>query len=427
MTGGSDAPALHPARAISPPDWMRAAETAAVMAALSAEGALARFVGGCVRDALLGLPAKDVDIAVPLQPEDALRLLRQAGIRVVPTGLKHGTVTAIQDGRPFEITSLRVDAETFGRHARVAFTDDWRADAGRRDFTINALYADADGTIYDPVGGLADLDAGLVRFIGDPRQRIAEDALRILRYFRFYARFNTGPPDPAALTACAADAGLVTGLSGERVREETFGILRTRRAVQAMDLMDVHGVAGFVLGEKPDLARLSALVAAEARHRLDADPLRRLAVLLSGAAAAESLRLRLRLSNRDGTRLLGLVRMPQDIAAAAADPVGPAARLLLQAQGAALVADLALIAEADGRIADAGPLRQAAAGWRRQVFPLRGADLLALGVPPGRRMGELLQAVEAWWTAGDFRADRTACLAELHRRLQAGPPPGPSA
>lgn len=423
QSAGGDAEPLQPARRIEPPGWMTAAATCAVLRALAAEGARPRFVGGCVRDAVLGLAAKDVDIAVPLRPEEALRLLRAAGIRVVPTGLKHGTVTAIQDGIPFEITALRVDAETFGRHARVAFTGDWRADAGRRDFTINALYAEPDGTVYDPVGGLADLDARVVRFIGDAHRRIAEDALRILRYFRFYARFNPGPPDPDAIAACAVDAGLIERLSGERIREECFGILRTERAAEAMALMQAHGIAVHVLGEAPDLPRLSALVAVEQRHGLAAEPLRRLAAMLSGQEAAHRLRQRLRLSNRDGARLLGLARREPGIVAAAVAPAGPVARRLLQAMGGDGVADQALLAEADGSVADAGPLRKAAAAWRRQVFPLRGADLLARGVPPGPRVGDLLQAIETWWVDGDFRAGREECLAELQRRL-APPAPG---
>lgn len=416
---------LRPARRIPPPDWMTAEATAIVLGALAAEGAAARFVGGCVRDAVLGLPAKDIDIAVPMLPEDSMRLLRRAGVRAEPTGLKHGTVTAIAAHRPFEITSLRVDVESYGRHARVAFTDDWRADAARRDFTINALYADADGTVYDPVGGLADLDARRVRFIGDPRQRIAEDALRILRFFRFCARFHAGPPDPAAFAACAADAALVRALSPERVREECFGILRTAGAAGAWEQMHRAGIAALLLEEAPDLSGLRALAAAEARHGCAADPLRRLAALLSGADSAASLRRRLRLSNRDGARLELLAGRRAGLAAAAAAPGGPAARRLLQGLDGPSVADLALLAEARGEIADAGPLLRAASAWRRLEFPLRGADLLDRGVPPGPELGRLLGAVEEWWAAGDFRAGRDDCLAELRRRLaEAGQGPG---
>ncbi|MFC3229602.1 CCA tRNA nucleotidyltransferase [Marinibaculum pumilum] len=409
---------LEPARRIAPPDWMTDPATRRVVAALAAEGARPRFVGGCVRDALLDHAAKDIDIAVPMRPEAAMQLLRAAGLRVEPTGLDHGTVTAIADHRPFEVTSLRVDAETFGRHARVAFTADWRADAARRDFTMNALYADADGTIYDPVGGLADLDARKVRFIGDPHRRIAEDALRILRFFRFYARFDPGPPDEQAVAACAAAAGLIDGLSGERLRAECLAILATDRAAEALALMAGCGVAAALLGGAADTARLAALVAAERRHDCRPSALRRLAAAKPAGVAAAGLGRRLRLSNREAGRLECLAApLPAEIAAAAAAPQGPAARHLLQSLGAETVADIVLLAEAAAALADAGGLLAAARDWQPIPFPLRGADLLVRGVAPGPAVGEMLQRLRHWWAAGDYRAGRGDCLAELDRRV----------
>ncbi|MEQ8344322.1 MAG: hypothetical protein RLO22_05795 [Sneathiellaceae bacterium] len=421
MTGQA---ALLPARRIAPPDWMTDPATARVVQALAADGAAVRFVGGCVRDALMGIAAKDVDIAVAMRPEVTLRLLRMAGLRAEPTGIAHGTVSAFVDRRTFEVTSLRVDAETFGRHARVAFTDDWRADAARRDFTMNALYADSDGAIYDPIGGLPDLDARKVRFIGEARQRIAEDALRILRFFRFFARFDPGPPDPAALAACAADRHLLRGLSGERLREECLGILRTARAAAAFRLMAECGVAEPLIGPAPALDRLDALVAAEARHGCAPAPQLRLAALLPDRPAAASLADRLRLSNRDAAQLALLVGLPRaqaaELAQAAEAPGGSAARRLLQRHGAAAMAGLALLAEAGGLTEDGGGLIRASRDWQPIGFPLRGADLLARGVPAGPAVGRLLAAVRLWWEEGDYRADRAACLGELDRLLAAG-------
>src|SRR5215510_13136350 len=210
---------------LDPQPWMIAAETVAVMAALSSAGGEARFVGGCVRDALLGRPVTDVDIATHEPPERVMNLLSRAGIKAVPTGIKHGTVTAVIGRKHFEITTLRRDVETYGRHARVEYTNDWAADAARRDFTMNALFCSLDGTIYDPFGGLADLREHRVRFVGDAEARIREDVLRLLRFFRFYAHYGAPPPDAAALAACRALAPLLPTLSGERVCGETLKLL----------------------------------------------------------------------------------------------------------------------------------------------------------------------------------------------------------
>src|SRR4051794_14917986 len=213
---------------IAPP-WMREPATRALLDALRRGGIEARFVGGCVRDALLGYPSADIDLATPARPEDIIAALEKAGIKAVPTGIEHGTVTAVvispRPQRHFEITTLRRDVETYGRHARVAFDADWSEDAARRDFTINALYLDPDGTVHDPVGGLADLAAHRVRFVGEPARRIAEDVLRVLRYYRFEARFGHGEGDAAARTACRNSVALLPTLSAERVAQEVLRLL----------------------------------------------------------------------------------------------------------------------------------------------------------------------------------------------------------
>jgi len=303
---------LAPARRIAPRPWMTAAGTRAVLAALQAEGAAARFAGGAVRDAVLGRDAADVDIATTGRPEDNVRLLERAGLRVIPTGLAHGTITALAGGHAFEVTTLRVDVETFGRRARVAFTEDWSADAARRDFTMNALYADPEGQVWDPTGGLADLAAGRVRFVGEPAARIAEDYLRILRFFRFLAWFGRAPADSAALAACAEGAKGLDGLSGERIAQELLKLLAAPDPLPALRLMAETGVAAHVLPVPLDEAGLARLDAA--------DPVLRLAALVAGAgsAAVAAICARLKLSSADRDACLARLREALGGAAGAA-------------------------------------------------------------------------------------------------------------
>ena len=282
------------------PDFLRDPALVMVLDALP----LARLVGGCVRDTLAGRPVADVDLAVPLPPDQAAAGLRAAGLAVVPTGIAHGTITAISGGQHFEITSLRQDIETDGRHARVAWTEDWQADAARRDFTFNALSMTRDGVVHDPFGGTADLLAGRVRFVGDPAARIREDHLRALRFFRFHARFGRDAPDPAALAAIADAVPLLQHLSPERVWSELRRLLAAPDPVPALRLMAQTGVLAAVLPEGADPGRLSRLVAAGAPP----DPILRLAALLDGDAAA--LARRLRLSRAERERLDGLRRPP---------------------------------------------------------------------------------------------------------------------
>ena len=306
---------------IAPQEWMAEPATRVVLDALSAGGVEARFVGGAVRDALLGLPIGDIDIATPAPPERVTELLQKSGIRVVPTGLAHGTVTAVVPPRHFEITTLRRDVETDGRHARVAFDADWAADAARRDFTINAIFLAPDGTIDDPVGGLADLRAGHVRFVGDPATRITEDVLRLLRYYRFEARFGAGSGDAAARAACHAAAHLLPTLSAERVAQELIRLLDTPDPGRALQMMEEDGALAALLPAARRLDRLRRMIAIEP----EPDPLRRLSALIDAdAEAAAALAEQLHFPNAWRNRLRGLAPpWPLD---PAGDPRGAAAR-----------------------------------------------------------------------------------------------------
>lgn len=414
-----------PVGKLPPQTWMTAPETGRVIEALAADGAEVRFIGGCVRDALLKRPVSDIDLALAVPPERVMALLRRAGIRAVPTGLDHGTVTAIEGAMHFEITTLRRDVETDGRRARVAFTDDWQADAARRDFTFNALSCTVDGDIYDYFNGLADLAEGRVRFVGDALARIGEDVLRILRFFRFYAHFGRPPADAEALAACRQWADKLSILSGERVRIELLRTLMAPDPASVLALMTETHVLSHVLPEAATVERLRALTWLEtralARPDVRPDALRRLAAILAGdAATAIAIGGRLKLSNRQRDRLAALLA-PDGAIAPETPPT--ALRQLLHRLGRDVARDRLLLAWASeraggGRLAPARSqawldLLGAIEGWSPVAFPVRGRDVLALGVPPGRRVGELLAAVERWWREGDFRADRVACLARL--------------
>lgn len=411
--------------------WMTAPETRAVIEALSAEGNEVRFIGGCIRDALLKRAVKDIDIAVPQPPQRVMSLLRRAGIRVIPSGISHGTVTAIVGKMVFEITTLRVDVETDGRRARVTFTDDWLADAARRDFTINALSCTLDGDIYDYFGGLEDLGHGRIRFVGRARERIAEDRLRMLRFFRFYAHYGRPPPDEEALAACREQAHHVKLLSGERVRVEIFRTLMAPDPAEALQLMIENDIIQHVLPEADGVGRLRMMTwldtRAIRRASIKPHPVRRLAALLdTDAAGAETLARRLKMANRQRRRLV-LMAEPPFAVSPDLDP--PALRRALHHLGPAAVRDLALLGWA-GELAITAKLPRersegwiavldAADAWTPVVFPLKGRDVLALGIPPGRAIGLLLKAVERWWEEGNYRADREACLAKLRELVKA--------
>jgi poly(A) polymerase len=398
-------------------DWLTRANTRAVFAALAAKGYAARAVGGAVRNALLGRPVIDVDIATPARPDEVIAAARAAGLAVHPTGMAHGTVTVIAGHVPYEVTTLREDVEAHGRHATVAFTADWAADARRRDFTINALYCSADGEIFDPLGGRADLATRRVRFIGQARERMREDYLRILRFFRLTAEYGEGPPDSEGLAACVAERDGLARLSGERVRQEMLRLLAANRGPQLVRAMQDYGLMGFILPAAPRPGLLDRLAAIEAGLGLSADAILRLAVLVVELPEdADRLRERLRLSSEEHARLRqAAVRRP-DIGAAAEDRV---ARAELYTNGAAAYRTRVLVSWARSGHAPEDPAWQhryaMAERWQPPRFPLGGADVVARGVPPGPRVGELLRALEAWWIAGDFVADETALRAKLQQ------------
>ena len=401
---------------IEPQPWMTAPETVAVVSALTSKGAAVRFVGGCVRDAVLGRQVKDIDIATHDEPNVVMDLLKSAGIKAIPTGIAHGTVTAVVGHAHFEITTLREDVETYGRHAKVAFTNDWKADAARRDFTFNAMFCDMSGAIYDPFDGIADLKAGRVRFVGDAETRITEDVLRLLRFFRFYAHYGKGAPDAAGLAACRKLAHLLPTLSGERVAAELLRLLAAEDPGSVMRLMADEGVLEHFLPEARHLGRLAMLTEIE-RKFAEADALRRLAAALeSSAEVAAKVADRLRLSNAESERL-GALTAPEAPVTVTTD--AKVNRRELYRLGHARYRDLVLLAWAQAektRGKDEAAFRAmlaAAEAWKPVQLPVKGRDVLALGVENGPAVGRLLRDVEEWWIENDFRPSRDECLAKL--------------
>ncbi len=408
---------MTPAGKLAPQEWMAAPATRAVLEALGADGAEVRFVGGCVRDALVGRPVNDVDLATADPPETVIALLRRAGLKAVPTGLDHGTVTAVSHHRPFEVTTLRRDVETHGRHATVAFTDDWKADAARRDFTFNALSCRPDGTLYDPFGGQGDLAAGRVRFVGDARARIEEDYLRLLRFFRFQAHYGRGEPDSEGLAAATGLAPELAFLSGERIRNELFRLLEAEAPVPVLEVMRRQHILDAVLPQLRDSAVLEALLALRVEPSGPEVLLRLGALVEGGPAAATALADRLHLSRAERERLAGLLDPPQDLEI---DCEGRALRRAFYRLGAERAADLLRLdwarRRAAGSAVDVPVARRAlaaAAAWRPVPFPLKGRDALKLGMAPSESVGRLLAEVEAWWIAQDFRPSRAECLKRL--------------
>ena len=389
-----------------PPVWRSWPETQAVIDALKSEGGTARFVGGCVRDALLDLETEDIDIATDLIPGAVIQGLERAGITALPTGLDHGTITAVLNKRHFEITTLRVDVVNHGRHAEIAFTHDWERDAERRDFTFNALYLDPEGELVDPVGGLADLAARHVRFIGNAAERIREDRLRVLRYFRFYARFGDENPDEQALHACAKAAGQLGQLSAERVRKELLLLLGTDKPLPAIGLMEKTGVLPAILGGPADLERLNALLALD----MPSDALLRFAALLGGdKGRALDLAGKLRFSNKQKERLT--VMCGKDVMP---DLSSPARRELLYKIGKTGFVDQTLLLWAAlGLDANLAHYLEEADQWDAPEFPVTGRDLLTLGVGEGEQLGKLLKKMEESWIASDFTQTKDELLQEF--------------
>lgn len=410
---------MTPAGTLPPQDWLVAKDTRAVIAALTARGARVRFVGGCVRDAILDRRVQDIDIATPDIPETVVALLTGAGFKAIPTGIEHGTVTAVAFGRPFEVTTLRRDVRNLGRKAVVAFTGDWAADAERRDFTVNAIYCDPDGALYDPTGGVADLHAGRVRFVGDPSRRIEEDYLRVLRFFRFYAHYGRPPIDPDALVACGRHAKGLAILSAERIAHEVLRLLAAPDPAAALRLMDEVGVLAEVLPGATDFDRVAALTRIDGG---DVVPVRRLAAALSAVPAeAGGLAERLKLSSHDRDRLTAAVQQTVPANVSSAD-----ARHLVYRLGHEAFADQVFLrwAEADGRAGDArfaAPLA-VAGSWQKPALPVTGEDVMTFGVPKGPLVGKLLRAVEDWWIVGDFAAGRDEMMAKLHALANGWPP-----
>ena len=405
------------------------------MDAFRAADAEARFIGGCVRDAVLRRSAKDIDIATPEQPERVLDILKTANIRAIPTGLKHGTITAVVGTQHFEITTLRIDVENYGRHAKVAFTDDWTQDAARRDFTINAMSCDAHGNVYDPYDGLEHLGNGWVRFVGEAEQRIGEDVLRLLRFFRFYAQYGKPPINLAALRACRKLAFRLPELSGERVRGELFRILMAPNPADTFTLMRAEKVLEHILPEAGDVGRLRMVAWLIERavkfDGIDTDPVRRLAALLKPGLTTDTVKVlseRLKFSNRERKHLLAMTAPAPIINVEMSDKD---LRIACAEVGPNIVIDRALLSWAGELAMKAHLPSTRTERWRCMIetardshivpFPLKGRDLLAAGIAHGPEIGRLLKHIEDWWRELDFRPDRNACLDKLKQLLKTHP------
>lgn len=403
---------MKPTGTLTGQDWMGAPETLRVMEALNKEGGVARYVGGCVRDALVNRRVYDIDIATSLTPDEVIKKLDAARIRHAPTGLKHGTVTALVDGHPFEITTLRIDVKTHGRHADVEFTDDWKEDAARRDFTMNAMYCDREGRVYDAFGGVEDLRLGRVRFVGDPHARIAEDVLRILRFFRFHAHYGRGQPDETALAACAAHAPDLVKLSAERVSKELLKTLSSDQASAVWELMAQRGVMAQVLPQAISTGRLERLIALEERFHCKTDAIRRLAALVGNdATIVGEVILRLKLSTEQGARLTVFTQKTAMIS----DVNIALLHQSIYALGNDAVRSLLLLRAADGKFPDdrLDEFYHEATKWHAPRFPLTGVDVMTLGVAAGPEVGRVLAKVEDWWSRNDFQPGRTQCLEKI--------------
>lgn len=413
-----------PSRAEAPPSlkdaaWLKRPETMRVFAALTGDGVETRAVGGAVRDALLGRRVTDIDFATTGAPDEIVALARKASLKAIPTGIAHGTVTVVVDGVSHEVTTLRRDVETFGRHATVAFTRDWAEDARRRDFTLNALYVDPDGTLYDPLGGYEDLIAGHVRFIGDAEARIKEDYLRILRFFRFNAYYGRGPLDPQGLLACVRQREGLAQLSAERVAGELKRLLAAPQAYDAVETLFDYGLLSDILGSAPRLDQLERLIAIEAALGREADAILRLAALAVFVAEdAPRLAARFKLSNAEQATL-ALAAMREDEL-----PDEDAAKRLLYRLGPDRFLPQILLAWAmRGASSDDADWRRAISlpdRWQAPEFPLRGPDITALGDFKGPEIGAMLRAVEQAWIDGGFTEDRDQLLARA-KTLAANP------
>lgn len=395
--------------------WLNSHGVRSVMAAIQAGGGLARVVGGAVRDALLGREVRDIDFAVNLPPEEVMRLLKTAGIKVVATGLAHGTVTAVVEGKGYELTTLRHDVETDGRHAKVAYTTDWKADAARRDFTFNAMYLDENNCIVDHFDGRSDLASRRIRFIGDPDERIQEDYLRVLRAFRFMAQIGT-PECPAfieeqSLSACCKFAGALTSLSAERLWHELHLLLSSKNPVPACKLMIVGGVLPVLLPPAKRIDRLARLIKCEEIVAVSPSALRRLAALWDGEGNLASKTLRF--SKREQAHFCHLA---QGVFDGVEDISLFVVRQKLYDLGKDVVKDGILLRASEVDLPLSELLHEVDV-WSRPIFPLRGKDLIGLGFTKGPEIGKTLFLVEEWWRAKDFMPLYDDCKREVLRRI----------
>jgi len=397
------------ARRLDRAPWLKAGAAARVLTLLNADGEEARVVGGAVRNALLDLPIGDIDIATTALPEEVTRRAKAAGIKSVPTGIDHGTVTLVIDAHPFEVTTLREDTETFGRRAKVAFGRDWARDAERRDFTINGLSVDAEGLVHDHVGGLEDIAARRVRFIGEAARRIAEDYLRILRFFRIHAAYGVGPPDRRGYLACIAGRAGLAGLSAERIRVEILKLMVAGGAVGAVDAMVEGGLLLPIFGGIAYTGPFAALISVERALGLVADPIRRLGALAVAVTEdARRVASRLRLTNTEtkaldsmGHRWWRLAGMDETTA-----------RRRLYRLGESAYRDRLMLAWArSGERSDALPWRELAGlpqRWSAPKFPLKAADFVARGIAQGPELGQVLALAEDAWLAAEFPLDQSS-------------------
>jgi tRNA nucleotidyltransferase/poly(A) polymerase len=405
-------------RLLAGAEWLERASTKAVLSLLNRDGHEARAVGGAVRNALMGLPVTDVDVATTATPEEIVSMAEAAALRAVDTGAQHGTVTLVHDGEAIEVTTLREDVETYGRHARVTFTRDWASDARRRDFTMNALYAEPDGTVFDPLGGYDDLLARRVRFIGDAGARIREDYLRILRFFRFEAEYGQpGAPgaamDEAALAAIERETAGLDLLSGERVHTELLRLIKAEGASRALRVMADRGVLARVLGGAPRLTDFDKAVSIWQSIGFQPDSMMLLAVLaVRVEEEAERLSKSLRLSNAEADELTALPRAARKISAEMPEQEAKAALYRL---GPKLYRGGVLLTWVQAREAvDNAAWRVLFAlpdAWDIPAFPIKGGDLVAMGIGPGPEVGTVLRELERRWIASDFSTSRDALLA----------------
>lgn len=403
---------MSAARSLRDAPWLRSGGTARVLALLNADGEEARVAGGAVRNALLGLPVGDIDIATTALPDEVIRRARAAHIKAVPTGIEHGTVTLVIEGQPFEVTTLREDIETFGRKATVAFGRDWTRDAMRRDFTINGLFVTQDGVVHDEVGALADIDARRVRFIGDPAQRIAEDYLRILRFFRIHAAYGEGAPDRAGYEACIAGRDGLSGLSAERIRMEMLKLMTAKGAAEALVAMDDAGLLLLLTAGVVYHGAFAHMIAVERELGIGPDAILRLGALAVAVTEdAKRLSQRWRLSNAETKRLDSMGHrwwrasgMDEEIA-----------QRRLYRLGAPRYRDRMMLAWARaGRDFNAAQWRNLTTlpeRWTPPAFPLKAADFIARGIAEGPALGHVLALAEDAWLALQFPMDDTALKA----------------